>query len=61
MKWFIQTNKIVVHKGYFMFIPSISIWYDKYRYPETGLYTPSFGITIGWVNLTYSLIFQKSY
>ena len=61
MKWFIATNKIFRHNGYFMFVPCISIWYDKYRFLETGLYTPSFGITLGWINFTYSLTFQKGY
>lgn len=61
MKWFIATNKIFKHKGYFMFVPCISIWHDKYRFLETGLYTPSFGITLGWINFTYSLTLQKGY
>jgi hypothetical protein len=61
MKWFIDNNRFVKHKGYFMFIPCVSIWYDKYRFLETGLYTPAFGLQIGWFNFSYGLSIQKGY
>ena len=60
-KRFVDTNKFVKHKGYFMLIPCISIWYDKFRFLETGVYSPAFGIQIWWINFSYGLTIQSGY
>lgn len=59
MEWSLVTNKITKLQGYYMFIPCFSIWYDKYRFMETGVYTPAFGVSIGWLKFNYSLVLQK--
>jgi hypothetical protein len=61
MKWIIDTNRFFKHKGYFMFIPCISVWYEKHRFLESGVGTPAFGLQIGWIKYTYTLIIQKGY
>jgi|LakMenE01Jun11ns_1017448.scaffolds.fasta_scaffold6095879_2 hypothetical protein len=61
MKWLIDTNRFVTHKGYFMIIPCISVWYEKQRFLESGVKTPAFGLQIGWIKYTYTLIIQKGY
>lgn len=47
--------------GKYWIIPCISIWYDKYYFLETGVYTPAFGIQISFLNFAYGLTFQKGY
>jgi hypothetical protein len=59
MVWLVETNKITKLQGYYMFIPCFSIWYDKYRFTEEGVYVPAFGVSIGWLNFNYSLILRK--
>lgn len=61
MKWTIENNGFFKNYGYYLFLPYVRIWYDKYRFLETGVYTPAFGINIGWLNFGYSLTIQQSY
>jgi len=47
--------------GKYWIIPCISIWYDKYRFLETGVTSPAFGIQISFINFAYGLTIQKGY
>lgn len=61
MRWYIDKNKFYKHVGYYMIVPCISIWYNKYRFLETGVYTPAFGVNLGWLNFRYALAVQQTY
>lgn len=60
-KWFISQNKFFTFKGRIWIIPSISIWYQKYTFLETGVGTPAFGIQFAWLRWSYNLSFQLGY
>jgi hypothetical protein len=60
-KWFIENNRFVKFRGMYWIIPSVSIWYDKYHFLETGITSSAFGIQISFLNFTYGLTIQKGY
>lgn len=60
-KWFIENNRLVRMIGMYWLIPCIEIWYDKYRFLETGVTSPAFGIQISFLNFAYGLTIQKGY
>ena len=54
-KW-ITDFFIVKKKHHWFLIPTIVFFYNKETFLETGVYTPSWGLTIRW--LTYMVGFQ---
>jgi hypothetical protein len=59
-----MTNKKVYLKDFFVYkkkhhwfiIPTVVFFYNKETFLETGVYSPSWGLTIRW--LTYMIGFQ---
>lgn len=58
-KWFIAENSHCFIKGKIWILPFIHIYYDKYTFLETGVFTPSFGFEIAWLNWIYGIVVQK--
>lgn len=42
-------------------IPCVSIWYDKQRFLETGVYTKSFGIQVSFLKWAWGAYLQQGY
>ena len=59
-KWSTSFSK-KIFKGRIWFIPCLSIWYDKYTFLETGVYTPSFGIQFAFISISFGFTIQKTY
>jgi len=60
-KWFTEQSKFMKFKGRVWIVPCISIWYDKYSFLETGVYTSSFGFQVAWLSWSYGFKIQKGY
>lgn len=61
MNWIIIYNNFFKTTGSIHLLPEFYVWFDKYRFLETGLYTPAFGFRICWIKWGYSLGLQKGY
>jgi hypothetical protein len=59
--WIVTSTGIKKIQGMYWIIPCISIWYDRYRFLETGLTSPCFGIQISFISFAYGLTIQKGY
>jgi hypothetical protein len=63
MSWFIvnQTTFTRHLDQKIDFLPFFRIWYSKYFFLETGVYTPAWGIQFKWINFELLIIIQKGY
>ena len=63
------TSKTIYHKDFFIYnkkhhwflIPTIVLFYNKETFLETGVYTPSWGITVRWLTYMVGVQIQKGY
>lgn len=60
-KWFVAYNNFRYLKIMLYLLPHLDLWYHKYDFLETGVYSPSFGIKIGWLKWEYVFGLQKGY
>jgi len=64
-----MTSKTVYHKDFFIYnkkhhwflIPTIVFFYNKETFLETGVYTPSWGLTVRWLTYMTGVQIQKGY
>ena len=48
-------------RNYWYIIPSIIYYYNKREFLETGVYTPSWAITLRWLNFVMGIQIQQAY
>lgn len=62
-------SKTIYHKDFFIYkknhhwflIPTIVFFYNKQTFLESGVYTPSCGITVRWLTYMVGAQIQKGY
>jgi hypothetical protein len=59
-KW-ITDFFIIKKKHHWFLIPTPVFYYHKYEFLETGVYTPSWGLTIRWLIFMAGVQSQKAY
>ena len=42
-------------------LPSIKIWYNKFEFLETGVYSPALGVDFCWIIWGFEFTVQKGY
>ena len=52
---------IIKKKHFWFIIPTIIIFYNKETFLETGVYTPSWGLTLRWLNIMAGIQIQEVY
>ena len=63
------TTKKIYHKDFFIYkkkhhwfiIPTIVFFHNKETFLETGIYTPSWGLTIRWLTFMLGVQIQEAY
>ena len=60
-KTYIKDFFIYKKKHHWFIIPTIVFFYNKTEFLETGVYTPSWGLTIRWLTYMMGIQIQRSY
>lgn len=60
-KKYIKDFFIYKKNHHYFIIPTIIVYYNKHQFLETGIYTPSWGLTIRWMTFMIGLQIQESY
>ena len=61
MKWFVCHNNIIYTGCTFLVLPYLSTFYNKRHFLETGVYTPAFGLELGWLKWKWVFAVQHGY
>ena len=60
-KTYIKDFFIYKKKHHWFIIPTIVFFYNKTEFLETGVYTPSWALTIRWLTYMMGIQIQRSY
>lgn len=60
-KIYIKDFFILKKKHHWFIIPSFVFYYNENEFLETGVYTPSWGITLRWLIFMIGFQIQQSY
>jgi hypothetical protein len=60
-KTYLKDFFIYKKKHFWFIIPSIIFYHNKHEFLETGVYTPSWAITLRWLNFVMGIQIQEAY
>jgi len=60
-KTYIKDFFIYKKRHHWFLIPTIVFFYNKTEFLETGVYTPSWGLTIRWLTYMIGVQIQETY
>ena len=60
-KVYIRDFFILKKKHHWFILPAVVFFYNKTEFFETGVYTPSWGLTVRWLIFMVGIQIQESY
>jgi hypothetical protein len=60
-KVYLKDFFIYKKKHHWFIIPTVVFYYDKNTFLETGVYTPSWGLTLRWFTFMIGFHIQEAY